>query len=292
MEHEFIRMFRVRAYECDSLGHVNNAVYQHYLEQTTIDASTAAGYPRDWYVDRSTAWTVRQVSIEYLHPAYPDDVLAIRTWISEWGTERAHSEYTIVRQATGEQIARAGADWVYTNRKTGLPEQVPPELIDALGTNPRIVLAPYRLPEQGLESGVFRWGHQIKRYELDTTGLVNPAIYLNWIEEAKFRACDDAGWPVERMRDANFLTVQIRHDMQYHEAVTYGDEIEVLSRIYDLRRVRGTWLHEIRRVPGGELLARNYSTGAFLNLDGRPAKAPQSMLDDLLQGSFGFKIES
>ncbi len=87
------------------------------------------------------------------------------------------------------------------------------------------------------------------------------------------------------MRASNFVTVQIRHDTEYFLPAVYGDEIEVVSRLYDLRRVRGTWLHEIHRAGTGELLVRNYSTGAFLDLQGRPAPAPQAMLDALLRGA-------
>ena len=40
----FAAYFRVRHYESDALGHVNNAAYLHYLEQAAIEHSTAAGY--------------------------------------------------------------------------------------------------------------------------------------------------------------------------------------------------------------------------------------------------------
>jgi hypothetical protein len=40
----FAERVRVRAYECDSLGHLNNAVYIQYLLQTTLDAAGVAAY--------------------------------------------------------------------------------------------------------------------------------------------------------------------------------------------------------------------------------------------------------
>jgi acyl-CoA thioesterase FadM len=46
--------------------------------------------------------------------------------------------------------------------------------------------------------------------------------------------------------------------------------------------VRGTWRHEVRRVADGTLIARNYSTGAFLTLDGRPVRAPEWFTRDIL----------
>ena len=51
----YTRIFRVRGYECDALGHVNNAVYQHYLEQAATEASAEAGYDLNWYAERGVA---------------------------------------------------------------------------------------------------------------------------------------------------------------------------------------------------------------------------------------------
>lgn len=40
---------RVRHYEMDTLGHVNNAIYQHYLEQAAIEHSESLGFGLDRY---------------------------------------------------------------------------------------------------------------------------------------------------------------------------------------------------------------------------------------------------
>jgi acyl-CoA thioester hydrolase len=266
------------------MGHLNNAIYQQYCQQVAIDAAADAGYDMSWHDTRGAAWVVRQISVEYLRPAVAGDVLDITTWISGWRGVRARREYEMRRQADGEPIARASAEWVYLDRETGRPRRIPKEMAASIGTAGETVVKPSRLPAQGLDAGSFRWRHQVKRYEIDAMQHVNNAVYLNWVEEAKFRAAEAVGWPVERMRAENFVTVQIRHDTEYFLPAVYGDEIEVVSRLFDLRRVRGSWLHEIYRMGSSELLVRNYSTGAFLDLEGRPAPAPQAMLDALLQG--------
>ena len=38
------RNFRVRHYECDAYGHLNNANYLRYMQEAAFDASAAAGY--------------------------------------------------------------------------------------------------------------------------------------------------------------------------------------------------------------------------------------------------------
>ncbi|HYN87101.1 MAG TPA: thioesterase family protein, partial [Ardenticatenaceae bacterium] len=270
MTHTFTRSFRVRAYECDLLGHVNNAVYQHYCEQAAIEASEDAGYGMEWYETQEAAWVIRRITVEYLRPALSGQVLGVTTWISSQGRVRAQREYEIRRPADGELIARASATWIYVDRASGQPRRIPGELAPAFGPPGRAALQPAALPERGLEAGSFLWRHQVKRYELDGMQHVNNAVYLHWVEEAKFRAAESAGWSLERLRAHDLVTVQIRHDTEYLLPAVYGDEIEIVSRVHELRKVRGTWLHEVYCADGRELLARNYSTGAFLNVQGRP----------------------
>lgn len=281
------RPFRVRTYECDALGHVNNAVYQQYLQEAAIDAATAAGYPPEWFRERGLAWVVRQMSLEYLRPAVAGDELNVLTWLSSSSKVRARREYEIRRASDDALIARASASWVYFDLANGRPRAIPPEFAADFEVGGGVALAPPGPPGPGIESGAFRWRHRVAHYELDPNQHVNNAVYLNWVEEAKFRAAALVGWPPERVRSENVVIVQVRHDTEYFLPARYGDEIEVVSRIHDLRRVRGTWVHEIRRVGTGELLARNYSSGAFLDLGGRPTRPPRAMLDALLAGEGG-----
>lgn len=279
--HIFTRPFRVRSYECDLLGHLNNAVYQQYCEQASIEASEDAGYDAAWYANQGTAWVIRAITVEYLRPAVADDVLEVTTWVSNWRRVWAQREYLMQRRSDQEVVARASAKWVYVDRATGQPQRIPADIERLIGVREGAV-RPYRLPEERLGQHEFHWPHRVRRYELDAMRHVNNAVYLNWVEEAKFRAAAEAGWPLERARAANFVTVQIRHDTEYFVPAVYGDEVDVVSYLYAVRRVRGTWLHEVYRVRDGELLVRNYSTGAFLDLEGRPREAPEGMLEVLL----------
>jgi acyl-CoA thioester hydrolase len=47
MTRTYTRRFKVRQYELDSFGHVNNAVYVNYLQEAAIEASADAGYDPD-----------------------------------------------------------------------------------------------------------------------------------------------------------------------------------------------------------------------------------------------------
>lgn len=58
---------RVRADECDSLGHMNNAIYIRHSQQATLD--TLGAVDADY-----TSWNVRTLAVEYHAPARYGDV--------------------------------------------------------------------------------------------------------------------------------------------------------------------------------------------------------------------------
>jgi acyl-CoA thioester hydrolase len=73
---------RVRAYEVDSVGHVNNAIYLDLLGQAVLDALEDVG----WSLDRLTAEGVVPVlargDLEYLDAARYGDALVLKTWFA------------------------------------------------------------------------------------------------------------------------------------------------------------------------------------------------------------------
>lgn len=270
---------RVRVYECDLLGHVNNAVYLHYLQQTTAEAWTSLG---------AAAWELRSLAMEYLAPAYGGDDLEVQAWAGGFEGSRLACRYAILRPKDARVVLRARASWGVPDRQASAPlvwdwPSAPPELPE---------VAPLRLPPDRLNAHRYCWSHTVCSYELDASGGANPAQLLRWVEEAKMVACADVGWPLDRMFDANLMIVQIRHDSEFHRPLRLGERAQVVSSICDLRRLKGTWCHEIYRLPPAsagqpvekELIAMDYSAGAFLTCAGRPNPAPKAMLDALLFG--------
>jgi len=67
----------VRSYECDSYGHVNNAVYLHYLEVARHELLAAIGM--DYAAMRAAGFglVVARIDIRYRRPAVAEDVLTI-----------------------------------------------------------------------------------------------------------------------------------------------------------------------------------------------------------------------
>lgn len=68
VEYCFELPIRVRDYEVDSQGIVNNAVYLHYLEHTRHEFCRAAGTSFRAMQEKGIDPVLRSVEIEYLHP--------------------------------------------------------------------------------------------------------------------------------------------------------------------------------------------------------------------------------
>ena len=145
----FAAHFKVRQYEMDALGHVNNAVYLHYLEQAATEHANAAGHGAERARELGGGWVVRRHEIDYLRPASGDDILQVITWAVEFRGARAFRDYAIYRLGTGgtnlppnrflapdapvpgEPLVTARTIWVWLDSVTGRPRRIPPEMYAA-----------------------------------------------------------------------------------------------------------------------------------------------------------------
>jgi acyl-CoA thioester hydrolase len=270
---------QVRVYECDALGHVNNAVYLHYLQQATAETWASRG---------ASAWGLYSLAMEYLAPAYSGDELEVRAWASGLENTRLVCGYAITRVADDRTLMRARANWAVPDRQAG-----PALAGDWPAASPELPgVATLRLPPDRLNAYRYRWRHTVCSYEVDASGGANPAQILRWVEEAKMVACTEVGWSLERMFGVDLMIVQMRHDSEFYTPLRARERVEVVSRICNLRLLKGTWCHEIYRLcpaptgetGDGELVGLDYSAGAFLTCAGRPNPAPKAMLDALLIG--------
>jgi acyl-CoA thioester hydrolase len=126
----FKTQLRVRHYEMDALGHVNNAVYQNYLEQAAIEHSEHLGLSLDVYRELGGVFVMRRVEIDYLRPAVAGDTLEVATWLQEMRGTRALRHYEIRKENQEDLLVTAQALWVWVEVKTMRPRPIPSVMID------------------------------------------------------------------------------------------------------------------------------------------------------------------
>lgn len=126
---KFQTLLRVRHYEMDALGHVNNAVYQNYLEQAAIEHSESLGFNFELYQELGGVFVMRRVEIDYLRPAVASDTLEITTWLEEIRGTRARRRYEIRKKNKDDLLVTAEALWVWVDTKTMRPRPIPDVLL-------------------------------------------------------------------------------------------------------------------------------------------------------------------
>lgn len=127
----FTTQLRVRHYEMDTLGHVNNAVYQHYLEQAAVEHSESLGFSFERYRQIGGVFVLRKIEIEYRRPAIAGDTLLISTWVESMRGPRAVRRYEIRREADDELLLTAEALWAWIDLASQRPRPIPPEILSA-----------------------------------------------------------------------------------------------------------------------------------------------------------------
>jgi len=123
---------RVRTYECDSYGHVNNANYLNYLEYARYEFLRAIGFDYERAIASGYGVFVARVEIDYRKPAITDDELLIRSWPVKKG---AVSGALVQEIRRGEDlIAAAKVTWAFVD-SSGMPVKIPKEF-DLPGLRP------------------------------------------------------------------------------------------------------------------------------------------------------------
>ena len=74
------RKIRVRTYECDSYGHVNNANYLNYLEYARFEFLRDINFDYPGMIKAGYGVYVARVEIDYNRPAVMDDEILIQSW--------------------------------------------------------------------------------------------------------------------------------------------------------------------------------------------------------------------
>jgi acyl-CoA thioester hydrolase len=278
------RTFRVRFTECDPFGHVNNANYLRYMEETAFDASAAAGYDLARYSAMGRFWLVRGTDVEYLRPLRYGDTVSVKTWIADFRRVQSRRVYEFTDAATGEPVARAHTDWIFMDSRSNTPATIPAAFITDFFPEGLPAEAPPhdKFPEQPAPPpGVFTSRQRVEWQDLDSAWHVNNATYLRYVENCSMGVIAAHHWPVRRMLQEGHAILIRRHQIQYLQPALLDDDLELATWVSQLKRASAVRHYTITRPRDGALLARVNSLGVWVNLaTGLPARMPESFLAD------------
>lgn len=283
MPFTYSRTFRVRYYECDAYGHLNNANYLRYMQETAFDASAAAGYDLQAYEALGHFWLIRETDIEYRRPLRYDDSVTVTTWVANFRRARSQRVYEF-QGPDGGLAARAVTDWVYLDAGTGKPATIPEEMKAAFFPEgvPDDVPPRERFPDAPPPPpGVFTLRRHVEWRDLDPQWHVNNANYLAFCEEAGIRIGEAYGWSFERMREEGFGLVARRTQIEYRLPAVLTDELDVATWVSGMRAASGLRHYLISRASDGAVVARALTHVVSVNPEtGRPVRVPRAFVED------------
>jgi acyl-CoA thioester hydrolase len=120
------RIFHIPASAIDENGHVNNVAYVQWMQDIAIEHYSFIGGLEAQGQDAT--WVVREHRIEYLQPAFADEVIEVRTWVENIRRVRSLRKYEFIRRSDGRTLVRGETDWVFVDAKTGVPRAIPKEV--------------------------------------------------------------------------------------------------------------------------------------------------------------------
>ena len=116
---------RVRTYECDAYGHVNNAVYLNYLEYARDLFLADHGLDYQALVSSGFGIWVAEARLVYQSPALPGEDLTVTTLPHETGAASVVLNQ-VIKGGDGRPVLEASMKLVWVG-PAGRPTRIPAE---------------------------------------------------------------------------------------------------------------------------------------------------------------------
>ncbi len=132
-----------------------------------------------------------------------------------------------------------------------------------------------------MEPTCFSLEMAVRDYECDLQGVVNNAVYQNYLEHARHEYLKSIGIDFAALAAQGINLVVTRVEIDYKLSLASGDRFTVDVRPVRISPVRIGFNQEIRRLPDNKVIIRGVVTGTALNAKGRP-QLPKE-LEDILR---------
>lgn len=274
--------FRVRHYECDAYGHLNNANYIRYMEEAAFEASASVGYPKARYEALGHLWLARETHITYLQPVMYGDTVEVKTWVGDFRRVRSQRQYEF--RKADQVIATASTDWVYLEAETLKPAIIPPDMIQAFMPEGLTGTASPRQHFPALPpppAGIFKLRRRVEWRDIDTARHVNNAVYFNYIEDCGMQVAVAHGWPLTRTESERFGVIAREHHIEYRNQALLDDELDIATWAAPRSRTTAARFYTIARLRDNLLLAQASTLWVWVDLQtGRPIRIPTQYIAD------------
>ncbi len=120
----------------------------------------------------------------------------------------------------------------------------------------------------------------VRDYECDLQGVVNNAVYQNYLEHARHEYLKEIGIDFAALAAEGINLVVTRAEIDYKASLTSGDTFVVEVRPERISPVRIGFRQDIYRLADRKAVVKALVTGTALNAKGRP-QLPEALKDIL-----------
>jgi len=124
-----------------------------------------------------------------------------------------------------------------------------------------------------------RWQTEIyvRTYELDFYGVVNNAVYLHYLEEARLDFLRQLGVDFFRMVEEGIVPVVARASVEYKAPIRGGEIIIVKGEVVKLGASSMEMRYVLTSKASGREMALAETVLVFVNERGRPTRIPEGL---------------
>ena len=116
----------------------------------------------------------------------------------------------------------------------------------------------------------FKLDLKVRDYECDMQGIVNNAVYQNYLEHCRHEFLLSVGIDFNLLNREKVFLVVVRAELDYKTPLRSGDAFWIGLNLERVSPIRFAFLQDIFRYPDQRLVLTARTTGTALNEKGRP----------------------
>lgn len=117
---------------------------------------------------------------------------------------------------------------------------------------------------------LFKFDFEVRDYECDMEGIVNNAVYLNYLEHARHAFLKHKGFDFATLTQQGIHLVVIRIEADYLHPLRSGDSFYVTASTEQISKLRFGFTQDIFRSLDDKPILKAKVIGTSLNADGKP----------------------
>jgi acyl-CoA thioester hydrolase len=124
---------------------------------------------------------------------------------------------------------------------------------------------------------IFELEMEVRDYECDIQGIVNNAVYMNYLEHARHKFLHAIGLDFEQLHRDGIDAVVVKAELEYKKPLRSGDRFVIRLFIRKEGYLRFVFHQDIYRIPAEDFILAGKITAVLLH-NGKPSVPDSVML--------------